>query len=185
MPFTVLELLHSNPRLLMKLSVGIFLLAISAVLPSTIAGESLTADDLARHLHISAWESTVDPASGTFIAAVLHVVHGKVAETLTGGLQGPKDDPHGQRLVVMASLTPLGTKVTLVIGGSSCYSADDPKAAKIEILGQMGLPANLKEGDHCLGGKYRMKNGAMMVEDKIESLEDGLLLRITRVTPAS
>lgn len=141
--------------------------------------DTLSVEDVARHLHISGWDSLVDLPPGSFSVALMQIIDGKVRGTVLGGLKGPKEDPTGQRIVVMVSPGPTGSDATLAVGRTSTYNSQK-KMANIQDFQVLPLPKQIREGDYVLGGAYQLKDGTTTISGKMEDIRNGLLLRVSK-----
>ena len=162
-----------------KLALTLFF-AIALSWELSLAAESPTVSDLARHLQIRSWSTKVDVPAGTFGAAVLQVRDGKVINTAVGGIKGPCDDSDGQRLVIFADTLAKGTTVTLILGASSITNRDAAIKPQIDLTGAIGLPSSVTVGTYVLGGQFRTEGGSIVASRDPEDLVSGLVLRIYR-----
>lgn len=158
----------------------ILLLITAAILNAATlraADQSLAADDLAYHLGIRAWETTVTLPPGSFQVQVLHIVEGKIGGELVTGF-GLKNDVEGQRLVVIAGPSPTGTKATLQIGSSGAAMNPKEQTSEIYFQSKEPLPKEIGAGKYLLGGEYRKGEKVTNITGKVGDVKNGVLLEV-------
>jgi hypothetical protein len=162
----------------MKLLLYLLAVTILSLGDGLAADQPLTADELAFHLGVHAWETTVARPPGSFQITVMHLIDGKPADSLLVGFQG-KDDAQGTRLVVIAGPSPTGTKVTIQLG--SAGAAMNPKEQTADIFCQSveRLPKQIDVGTYLLGGEYQAGEKVTNITGKIDDVKNGLLLEVT------
>ncbi|MCE0522070.1 MAG: hypothetical protein LV480_04090 [Methylacidiphilales bacterium] len=141
--------------------------------------KALTADELARHLGVQVWETTVDLPRGTFSVALFSISEGKVGQAIGAGFGGDANDPNECHLVIMANPDRGKPHVTIMLGGASASNyASHFSENFLPLAGTLELPKKIKPGDYLLGGTWKMKNGVMVATDNAADVESGLLLRV-------
>lgn len=146
--------------------------------PQASAAE-ITAEDLAAHLRVKAWATRVDLPPGTFSAAVMHVVDGRVINAVTE-FRGTLGEPTGQHLAILLNEHPSGIQVTVKIGASYGGNRDSEQRPVILIDTRIGLPSNVREGDYVLGGEYVRRTEPRVDARNLADVKNGLVLRIEK-----
>jgi len=167
----------ANGRKLWCGAVALFL-ALALTLTPFHTAKALTADELARHLGVQYWDTTVGLPPGSFVINILKISGGKV-EQEGPGFGGDSNDPSGSHLVIMMSSNQGKPKATIMIGTASSISALPLSENFLPLAGTLELPKKIKAGDYILGGMWKKKDGIITATDNIADIESGLLLRIT------
>jgi hypothetical protein len=144
------------------------------------ADQPLTADELAFHLGVHAWETTVALPPGSFQVSVIHLVDGKPAEAFLAGFQQRNDDPSGTHLIVIAGPSPTGTKVTIQLGSAGAAMNPKEQTADVYCPSIERIPKQIGVGKYLLGGEYRAGEKTTVITGKVEDIRNGLLLEVTR-----
>lgn len=148
--------------------------------PTISRSEDLTAQELSKHFGISSWQTHIDLPPGTFTVSLSEVVEGKITGMVLEGIRGPSDDTHGQRLAIMASPTPQGTQLSVVMGGVSINNIHLKKKPQIPINGSCALPNKIGFGTYVLGGQFILHDGVAIFSNEASDLKLGLILNIAK-----
>lgn len=161
----------------MKTLVWTLVGALGFVLFVHAGDEGLTAEELARHLHVSYWVTKVDLHGKVWNIEVVHVKDGQVQSGLLFNEAHPTDREF-ERIVVLADQTPLGTKISIQPGSSAKVSGSRTQATETVFLSNtVGIADKVTEGDYFLGGSsadFALQSGPI----KIQEVKDGLVLRL-------
>jgi len=163
----------------------LFIMVFIVAVPPLHSAEPLTAEELAYHLGIRSWVSHIRLNGVQYKIELLHVVNGKIVNTLltTGA------SPTNRKLTRVAILatpsqngTQLSIRVTSGAGGSGAGVAGRAETIPIGIT--IPLPTELATGDYVLGGDIPEK---VLGEEEppkaaMTDLKNGLLLRVMRGT---
>ena len=152
-----------------------FICALLSVAHVAGAADAFTASDLARHLHISHWQSEVSLPPHSFSISLWAIRNGKIGETLLGGFSTQE----GQKFIIMASDSSYGTALTIILGNATMSTPDSAKIPKISQSVQLGLPTSVKAGSYVLAGDFKERDGAIVATENAEDVISGLLLEIT------
>jgi hypothetical protein len=154
--------------------------ALLSILPivSHSSEDSLTAVELAHHLGVASWVSSLRLQGTDVELKVLHVKNGRVVGAILVG-SAVSTDRERTRVAIEASRTALGTKFSLETPGGPWLGVENAASIPLETI--LPLPALLMPGDYILGGDIdpdRVGEGKTPVE--IDDIKDGMLLRISK-----
>ena len=140
--------------------------------------DSLTATELARHLHVFAWITKIDLHEHEFEIVVVHVKGGKVQNTLLKNSAFPTDRPY-ERIAILGHQTPAGTKISIQPGASGAVAMSlEASNDLVPLTLCIGLPETVSEGDYLLGGDSFVESGKPSAPIKIQDVQDGLVLML-------
>jgi hypothetical protein len=139
--------------------------------------KALTADELARHLGVQSWETTVDLSPGSFTVYLIKISDGKLEKEGAGFAGDP--DGSSTHLVIMIGTNRGKSMSTILIGNAWSTDVLPLFSDDFQLLsGTFDLPKKIKAGDYILGGMWKKKDGVTIATHNVADVESGLLLRV-------
>ena len=149
--------------------------ALLAITASSV--HAISADQLAKYLRISGWDTTVVLPSRSFIVELYKIEDGKVGTKLFEGMPAWSKDPE-KGLSILSGPDGDKYKLAIIYGGGVTMTVDTDVSTFDSTMAP-SLPKEIKEGDFVLFGKPK-RDGTPPISDNISSYSEGFVLRIKK-----